>query len=263
MSSEYMTEEEIASYNPPDFNSKAQFQLSNFITLPNIYRRKIPYKSFVDFNDLVYDHREELRDQEYIDIMEHLSRLLPNVSPECICSPDTCLFCHSGIDEFLYCQNYSKWSAMMPQIEFIRFSRDHPNYSYNQFTDFLKKYCTEPLQIRIGVNPNINNKVVIHNLIQLCATTPICFVGRALLIIMNIKFCLENIQVFSDDPQQTRDCYNSIFKKMVSSSKECVSPITQLLRKILGWSDCPFKTIQQLMIANRHIPGFEDIPANI
>ena len=148
----YMTEEDYANYNPQDFNSQAQFKLSDFITLNSLYHRKIPYKEFADFNDLVYDRREELRDQEYMDIMERLSMLLHNVTAECKCVPGSQQFCNSGIDEFLYCQNYPKWAASMPQIEFIRFSREHPSYSNKQIYEFLAEFCRTPLEIRIGLN---------------------------------------------------------------------------------------------------------------
>ena len=266
---EYMTEEEIANYNPQDFYSQAQFQLSDFITMTSMYNRKIPYKAFADFNDLVYDHREELRDQEYMDIMEHLARLLPSVAKECSCSGDSRRFCYSGIDDFIYCPNYSKWTAFMPQIEFVRFTREHPSYNNKEFADFLKEYCSEPLEIKIGLNPAINNYdlyvvnyiKIIKDLIELCEANPICGVGRALLIIMNFKFCLENIPVYVHELNKKKiTFYNTMYDRCDILSEQCVSPITQKLRQILGWPDCPFKTIQRLMSANRHIPGFEEIP---
>ena len=266
---EYMTEEEIANYNPPDFNSQAQFQLSEFITLTSLYHRKIPHKAFADFNDLVYDRREELRDQEYMDIMARLSGLLSSVAKECCCSADSNRFCCSGIDDFIYCRNYYKWSAKMPQIEFIRFSREHPSYNNKEFAEFLKEYCSEPLEIKIGTNAEINTYdshianyiMVINDLIELCEANPICGVGRALLIIMNLKFCLENIPVYDDNPPQKTRFYNTIYARCDNLSEQCVSPITQQLRQILGWPDCPFKTIQRLMSANRNCIGFEEIPA--
>jgi len=268
MAAEYMTEEEIANYNPQDFNSQAQFKLSDFILLTSMYNRKIPHKEFAEFNELVYDRREELRDQDYMDIMERLSSLLPSVAAECSCAPGSNQFCYSGIDDFIYCQNYSKWSATMPQIEFIRFYREHPSYNNRQLSEFLKEYCAEPLQIRIGVNPLINTREtymsdyisILKDLINLCEAQPICAVGRALLIIMNLKFCLENVPTYDDKDQQKR-YYNTIFAKCDELSAQCVSPIAQQLRQILGWQDCPFKTIQRLMVENRHLPGFQGIPA--
>ena len=265
---EYMTEEKIVNYEPQDFYSQAQFQLSDFITLTSLYHRKIPQKSFADFNDLVYDRREELRDQEYMDIMERLSGLLPSVANECGCSGDSQRFCYSGIDDFIYCRNYSKWSAFMPQMEFVRFTREHPSYNNKEFNEFLKEYCSDPLEIKIGFNPAINTNdlydvnyfMVIKDLIELCEANPICGVGRALLIIMNFKFCLENIPAYVHDPKKKTSFYKTIYDRCDILSEQCVSPITQKLRQILGWPDCPFKTIQRLMSANRHIPLFEEIP---
>lgn len=268
MAAEYMTEEEIANYNPPDFNSQAQFKLSEFISTTSLYHRKISNKAFADFNDLVYDRREELRDQEYMDIMECLAQLLPSVSKECDCLADSHRFCYSGIDDFIYCRNYSKWTDFMPQIEFVRFTREYPSYSKTKFDEFLKEYCSEPLEIKIGFNPSINTNdlyianyiMVINDLIELCEAKPICGVGRGLLIIMNFKFCLENIPVYVDNPGKKNSFYNTMYARCDILSEQCFSPITQQLRQILGWQDCPFKTIKRLMSANRHIPGFEDIP---
>jgi hypothetical protein len=265
---EFMTEVEIVNNNTPDFYSQAQLQLSNFIKLTSLYHRKIPHKAFADFNELIFDRREELRDQEYMDIMEHLARQLPMVAKECCCSADSHQFCHSGIDDFIYCRNYSKWSAFMPQMEFIRFTREHPSYSNKQLYEFLKEYCSEPLEIKIGINPDINSYeiykanylMVINNLIELCEANPICGVGRALQIIMNFKFCLENIPVYVDDPKKKTSFYKTIYDRCDILSEQCVSPITQKLRQILGWPDCPFKTIKRLMSVNRHLPGFEEIP---
>jgi len=268
MSAEYLTETENTNHQP-DFNSQAQLQLIEFDRIISILRRKISHKDFADFNDLVYERREELRDQEYMDIMSHMSRLLPDVTNECKCSPDSLRFCNSGIDEFLYCNNYSKWTAMMPQIEFIRFLREHPSYSNKQLYEFLNEYCSEPLQIRVGVNPNINTSesntdkylMVIVDMLNLCNATPICFVGRALLVIMNFKFCLENIPLYNDNSLKINKIYNTIFTRCDILSAECVSPILQLLLQILGWPECPFKTIQKLMLANRHLSIFGEILA--
>ena len=266
----YMTEEEIANYNPQDFNSQAQFQLSDFITLSSLYHRKISYKAFADFNDLVFDRREELRDQEYMDIMERLSRLLPHVGEDCKCVPGSNQFCHSGIDEFLYCQNYQKWATWMPQIEFVKFCREHPNYSREQFNEFLAEFCRTPFQIRIGINPEnidkdsiiVNYITVIRNLFKICDTNPVCKVGRALLIIMNFKFCLENLAAdWEPDFPKIRRLFSQMHIRCEHLSKQCHSPIRQQLMQILGWQDCPFKTIQRLMVENRHFAGFEDIPA--
>jgi hypothetical protein len=265
---EYLTKEETDNYNPQDFNSQAQIQLANFIRLTSLYLRKIPNKAFEDFNDLVYDRREELRDQDYINIMECLARLMPLVGRECKCSADSYQVCNLSIDEFLYCRNYSKWSAFMPQIEFIRFSREHPSYNNTEFNGFLKEYCSKPLEIKIGINPNINTSdsfatnynQVIHYLLELCEADLICGIGKVLLIIMNFKFCLENIPVYVDNPIKKTRLYNTVYARCFILSKQCVSPIKQIIRQILGCQDCPFKTIQRLMSANRDIPGFEEIP---
>ena len=264
---EYMTEEKIANYEPQDFYSQAKFQLSEFITTTSQYYHKISHKAFADFNDLVYDRREELRDQEYMDTMERLARLLPSVTKECCCSTNSHKFCYSGIDDFIYCQNYSKWLAFMPQIEFISFSRKHPSYSNKQLYEFLKEYCSEPLKIKIGTNPLLNSRdsymynyiMVIKDLIELCDANPICGVGRALLIIMNFKFCLENIPVYANNPQEKPRFYKTIYDRCDILCEQCASPITQQLRKILCWQDCPFKTIKQIMSANMHLLGFEEI----
>ena len=267
----YMAEEEIANYNPPDFNSQAQCQLSEFILLTSpLYNRKIPHKAFADFNDLVYDRREELRDQEYMDIMDRLSMLLPHTTKECSCVPTSNQFCSSGIDEFLYCHNYPKWASLMPQIEFIRFTREHPNYSNKQLYEFLAKFCRTPLQIHIGLNPDNIDKDnyiekyvgVVKHLILLCEANPVCKIGRALLIVMNFKFCLENISTnWGNDLSQMQRLYCRIHDQCSILSEQCISPIRQQLLNILGCQDCPFKTIQQLMTDNRQLLGFDGIPA--
>jgi hypothetical protein len=262
----YMTEEDYANYNPQDFNSQAQFQLSDFITQSSLYRRKISYKAFADFNDLVFDRREELRDQEYMDIMERLARLLPHVGEDCKCVPGSNQFCNSGIDEFLYCQNYPKWAASMPQIEFFKFYREHPNYSSEQFNEFLAEFCGTPFQIHIGVNPEninkdsikINYHTVIRKLLVLCEAGQ-SYIERALLIIMNFKFCLENLAA-NWEPDMRR-FFAQIHSRCEHLSEQCKSPIRQKLMTILGCQDCPFKIIQKLMEDNRHFAGFEDIPA--
>ena len=252
----YMRDEEYDNYDTQDFHHQAQCQLSEF-NKKKYHNRKIPHKTFVDFNELVYDRREELRDQEYIDIMERLSRLLPNVTAECQCVPDSLQFCNSGIDEFLYCQNYQKWATWMPQIEFVKFYREYPSYSNKQLYEFLGKYCTEPLQICIGVNTeNIskdyfmtNYVTVIENLITLCEANPVCKVGRALLIIMNFKFCLENLAANRElDFPTIHRLFTQMHIRCDILSYECVSPIRQQVQLILGWPECPFKTIQKIMV---------------
>jgi hypothetical protein len=265
----YMTDEECDNYNPQDFNSQAQFQLSDFITLTSLYRRKIPHKAFADFNDLVYDRREELRDQEYMDIMERLARLLPNVSKECPCTAGSNKFCNSGIDEFIYCQNYSMWTDGMQQLEYIRFTQERPNYSHSEYKKFLADHCTTPLQIHMGINPkNIGDDItrnyltVIKDIQTLCSIQGVNRVARTILLIMHYKFCLENISPdLGDLTYSMRRFWPTLYKKCDDLIYECTNPSCGQAQQILGWTECPFRVVKKLIENNRHFPVFEDIPS--
>lgn len=127
--SRYMTNDDPNDYNNTEFYGQTQHKLAEFMMQKKLGSRKISHKEFADFNELVYDRREELRDQEYMNVMETLAELLPNVSKECSCLQGSNEFCNSGIDEFIYCQNYAKWETYMPAIKYIKFAREQPCYS--------------------------------------------------------------------------------------------------------------------------------------
>ena len=264
---EYMTDEEYDNYDPQDFNRQAQCQLSEF-DKQKYHNHKIPHKTFVDFNELVYDRREELRDQEYIDIMERLARLLPNVIKECQCTAGSRQFCNSGIDEFIYCKNYSKWVSWMPAIEYIKFAQERPNYSHANFQKFLAEYCSAPLQIQVSINPtNIGDGIatnyiaVIKNIQKLCSIQGVNMVARTILIIMYYKFSLENISPdLGDLTDSIRRFVPALYKKCDDLIYECTHPCCGQVQQIFGWTECPFRVVKKLIENNRHFPGFEDIP---
>jgi hypothetical protein len=252
----------------PEFYGQTQHKLAEFM-MQKLNSRKIPHKEFEEFNELVFDRREELRDQEYMNVMEHLSELLPNVSKECPCKPDSNEFCNSGIDEFIYCQNYSKWYAFMPAIEYIRFTRDQPSYSLAEFRRFIATNCSEPLKINVGINPDMigceytikNYITVIKDLQTLCSINDVNRVARTIQITMKFKFCLENISSdWGELTDSMRGFFKALYMKCDDLIYECVSPCCGQVQQILGWTECPFKVVKKLIENNRHLPGFENIP---
>ncbi len=263
------TNDKPTDYLQLEFYGLTQHKLAEFIML-KLGSRKIPHKEFANFNELVYDRREELRDQEYMNVMETLAELLPNVSKECSCKQGSNEFCSSDIDEFIYCQNYSKWATYMPAIEYIKFFREQPCYAQVELKRFIANKCAEPLQIHVMINPDmigreyiINNYVsVAHYLQSICCLDGLNHVARAILIIMNFKFYLENISAdWGDLNNSMVSFFKAFYLKCDDLIYQCVHPCCGQVQQILGWTECPFKVVKKLIENNRHLPGFENIPA--
>lgn len=258
---------------PYDFNTYVRHMLDKFIMLTTI-NMTISYEEFTKFNELVDDMKITLKDHEYIDIMNVLYKLYKNVSVMCKCSISSMSCCDSSICDFQYCNNYKKFKKIMPQIEFVRFSCINPEYSSEQYNNFLEEYCvSNPLRFHIGVNSKINTIELIWseyyyvgiNFIKLVSDKIVGnSISKILILLTFYKYNLENIPVYVDDVWSAKliDHIDVCFIKCKEFTVS-VRQIKEQLMEILGISDCPFKIIMRTMIENRHLPLFEKIPASM
>lgn len=134
---------------------------------------------------------------------------------------------------------------------------------------FIATNCSEPLQIHVSINLDmIGREYIIYNYISvakdlqtLCCFNGVNRVARTILIIMNFKFCLENISPdWSGLIDNMRPFFKALYMKCDDLIYECVHPCCGQVQQILGWTECPFKVVKKLIENNRHLSGFEDIP---
>lgn len=221
---------------------------------------KIKKLDYEDFLDTVFLYKENLKDAEYMNIMEKLSEMLPNIN-SCICAkPDEyCL--KKNIFDFLNCVNYSEFIKLHPIIKLAAFLfKTHPNYSATDFKRIAKQITPKRLVLESRINPNITLEELSNNIQYMINLTTMehHLLFKRVCIFEIYKYILENIpqNMTGNFQEQIYKFLTTIYNKLDEYIQDCNEPICGQLKRILGWQKnktCPFKDLKHIMSTSKII----------
>lgn len=226
-------------------------------------RARIPHAEFEEFVSLVYERREELKDAEYMNIMQELSGLLAQVI-NCQCGQEPDNICVDDMAAFVSCRNFGRFAEYMPAIKYLKFEWEYLNYSHAQLQRFIATECPAPLSINVGKGGfpvdikdmylsilvkllNLKDSLAVKNNVQPGSITNI------LVIILLLKFSLENKP--ADRPMG--NYYKTMYEKCQEFCADCVNPVCGQVMQLIGWHKSPFVIIKGLMDDNRAMLGLD------
>jgi hypothetical protein len=226
-------------------------------------RARIPHAEFEEFVSLVYDRREELKDAEYMNIMQELSGMLGHVI-NCHCGPEPHNICVDDVASFVSCRNFDRFAEYMPAIKFLKFEWEHPNYSHAQLQRFIATECPTPLSINVGASGfpvdikdmylsilvkllNLKDSLALKNNIHPGSIT------NVLVVILLLKFSLE----YKPADRHKSSYYKTMYEKCKEFIADCVNPVCGQVMQLTGWHKSPFLIIKGLIDDNHMLLGLE------
>ena len=213
----------------------------------------------LEISDILYDIKDKISDNEYMNVMNKLSNIREKYQVDvegkniCECIVEGSNFCTSSIKSFMTCKNIRHTLIKFPILrnQLILYSLPDYNleiYEYNHNQLFKSNLQLEPINLDIMFDKEPRKEYIYYNKLLLYITENIS--GKIQKIFMTIvifDYAFKNFGFILKEFNYMNILYIKLDEFILETNNDSTKPIIELIKELYNLEDNPYKIFQNKM----------------